>query len=80
MMKWINNLKEKSWTRYWMAHVVISLIISGAFMIVGTKALPFVGAAVYLAREITQKEYEEEFDWVGLLFPVLVCVLLAWAF
>jgi hypothetical protein len=67
-----------------MVHVLIALLISGVFMWIGKDALPYVGALGYVFRE--QAQYEEkkkekpfiEFDWMGLVMPLLACILLAW--
>ena len=61
-----------------MAHIVIALAISGVFMWMGVKALPYVGALGYLFREVTQWEEKKTFDTLGVIMPLLACILLAW--
>ena len=77
IIKYFNEMKG---FKYWMAHMAIALIISGAFMVIGVVSLPFVGAIFYLSREVAQYEDKGYFDWMGFIMPLLACILLAWMF
>lgn len=44
--------------------------------LLGVTAGCFSGAAFYTGREITQKEYEDRFDWKGLLWPAITMLII----
>lgn len=70
---WIDSLPIP----YYIGHVFAVMVI----MFFGTWAISFdfaFGSAftIYIAKEITQFEYEKEMDWKGLLWPVGVSLLI----
>ena len=59
-------LKQLSWTRYWMGHIVVAMLISSFFVLVGA-GYPgtFVGSVFYLGRELRDVEKLHDWDWKG---------------
>lgn len=58
---------------YYVCHAVIALIIAVVLWpVFGLVAGLTAGAAFYVGREYTQWESGLQFDWKGLLAPVLV--------
>jgi hypothetical protein len=57
-------------TPYWVAHAVISVVIS---LITGYW---LSGAIFYAGREIAQYEEKKYFDWKGFLAPLVVSIIL----
>lgn len=68
--------------RYWLCHIVISLLIAAvvaaglwAFVgVLGVYAGLAIGGGFYAAREVVQWRSGLPFDWPGLIAPVGACL------
>ena len=61
--------------RYWLCHIIISLLIACAIWpLLGLDAGLCAGAFFYIGREVRDREKLGAWDWYGLLAPVLSCL------
>lgn len=86
MLDFFNKIRNKinsmeCPTEYYICHALFALVIAAAVSpILGVNAGLVAGATFYIGREYTQWESGLEFDWKGLLSPLITCLVLLIAY
>jgi hypothetical protein len=75
LLAFIRNNESPVDIPYYVGHALLSLIIAAVVSpFLGVYAGLASGASFYIGREIAQWQSGKDFDWPGLLAPLLTCL------